>query len=111
RSIKIVAEIPLLNRAESRRQIYAFLADHPHLFNRIHRVLMTLLHCRGISTIDGIRRRVQTGEQCLFRVASRVLSVCQEINKSDSPALEARGRFERFAVSQFARILWQLTGF
>ena len=50
---------PSHDPAESRRRIDAGLEAHPHLFARVHRALMILLHSRGIVTVDAIHARAR----------------------------------------------------
>jgi hypothetical protein len=54
-----VTENPSHDPRESRARIEYGLADNPHLFERIHRALLILLHSRGIVTVDAIHARAR----------------------------------------------------
>jgi len=58
--MKTVPENPSHDTNKSRRHIESGLTNHPHLFDRIHRALLILLHSRGITTIDKIYGRTRT---------------------------------------------------
>lgn len=54
-----MTENPSHDPDESRRRIESGLAENPHLFERIQRALLILLHSRGIATVDEIHARAR----------------------------------------------------